>query len=724
MFLFNTDIFVKKDSRPTWQSDTARIDIVPTTGNLNITGFTQSQPAWLKKGESQGSTLSFAYGVRNTHYKIRIVPNFKNETGDLTLRFMGKYVKEKNKVVPAFAQYKGVLLNGTNILNKAKVWHNEPYAYTLKNIKNGEVLNLEFDVRKPLKASDFMLYKLALIFTLLALFGIAWSKLNLTQKLTKSKFNATDLPRLLYQRYKSIDELYRHTFWVLFVANAIVFGYITIHFLWGNHDWGFIINGVATHTQTFQGRYAAHILGSLLLGGKILPFANHLLGFVGLAFSAILACIYLKLTRSKANFILVGLLITLCPLTLTRFYYLFEVPNFYIISALTISGLILSEKLYTLNLTTPKKLALVVLSIFLIHLSMAGYSAMIVLIAVLLCGRLLVESLHYDGTNFKACFFKFKFSIFCSFAAVVLYKLICVVLKKAGIVKDFYNNQQFPLSEMPYHVVKSVKWAFQTLFNYDFAFHPNFITLCFTGLLAVWFVFFVTSKRAFRAKILTLFLLFCLIASTQLPNMIASNAVTPRIDVFSLPYFRAIIVILVLGLNLNFVRNATFVAGSVLVWVCSLNSLEWQKVLEFEHNTWRMEVNSVLTRIENNKEFKKGNGYDFVMLSVSNTPFDRFKSNLQLPYKSDGSGLTTYKYPIDSGFNPLISAWFYANDRVKFKHRINLRNAEKATQIATRLKKAGILDKIKVGEVVVFEDIIVWSKEKSQLDQFKNLAKK
>ena len=45
------------------------------------------------------------------------------------------------------------------------------------------------------------------------------------------------LPQELWQGYKAIDPLYRHTFWIIFIACNVVFGFDTAQFLWGSDIW-------------------------------------------------------------------------------------------------------------------------------------------------------------------------------------------------------------------------------------------------------------------------------------------------------------------------------------------------------------------------------------------------------------------------------------------------------------------------------------------------------
>lgn len=59
-----------------------------------------------------------------------------------------------------------------------------------------------------------------------------------------------------------------------------VFSPLLVNFIWGNHDWLPLIHGNPLLSGLIEGRFSQYILLNLLLGGKILPVLNILLGFI------------------------------------------------------------------------------------------------------------------------------------------------------------------------------------------------------------------------------------------------------------------------------------------------------------------------------------------------------------------------------------------------------------------------------------------------------------
>ncbi len=113
--------------------------------------------------------LTFPHRLLYRSYSVVITPEFAGTKADITLKFMGQYTAKNKKQVKALTQFEAVKLNGKTIVKKERAWHNEPFVYTLKNVKSGVALNLEFSVKQPLVMRDINV--LSLVFTF---FGVAY----------------------------------------------------------------------------------------------------------------------------------------------------------------------------------------------------------------------------------------------------------------------------------------------------------------------------------------------------------------------------------------------------------------------------------------------------------------------------------------------------------------------------------------------------------------------
>ena len=123
-----------------------------------------------------------------------------------------------------------------------------------------------------------------------------------------------------------------------------MFGFHTIHFLWGNHDWGAVFKGYGMFAEKYTGRWSQNIISMFLQNEQLLPILNNLLSFGGIALAAVLLCVYLKLPKKLWIWVIVGLVMTIQPFTLTRMYYAHQVAGLFIAVAIGILGFIIAKK--------------------------------------------------------------------------------------------------------------------------------------------------------------------------------------------------------------------------------------------------------------------------------------------------------------------------------------------------------------------------------------------
>ena len=109
--------------------------------------------------------------------------------------------------------------------------------------------------------------------------------------------------------YNNVNPVYRKSFWILFVITNVVFGFYTINFFWGNHDWIYMTNGIPLSRSFFEGRYGAYLFSRILTGGLYLPIISALWSFIALSLSAVVLAVYWKIPQRTAYFVIFGLII-------------------------------------------------------------------------------------------------------------------------------------------------------------------------------------------------------------------------------------------------------------------------------------------------------------------------------------------------------------------------------------------------------------------------------
>ncbi len=152
------------------------------------------------------------------------------------------------------------------------------------------------------------------------------------------------LPQILYQSYKSINPLYRHSFWIVFIACNVVFGFDTAQFLWGCESWEATFGGAMGTWMVEQGRYTQNASAVYLTQNLVLPILNNALAFFALSLASVWLCIYLNITRKVWIWATIGLILTLSPFTLARMYFTYQVAGLFIAVAIGILGFVLAKK--------------------------------------------------------------------------------------------------------------------------------------------------------------------------------------------------------------------------------------------------------------------------------------------------------------------------------------------------------------------------------------------
>ena len=173
--------------------------------------------------------------------------------------------------------------------------------------------------------------------------------------------NKKDIILIVSETYSKIDVVYRRSFWIIFGMLCFAFGFHTIQFMWGNHDWSMLVHSTPWGINAI-GRYALHSFKKIFLNGIYLPLISDVVTFFFLALNAVMLCIYWKLEKRIIYFVLCGLILTVQPYTLSLLYFIHMVPESFIGVSFILVALILSEKMiYEKELT--KKVSLAFMSV-------------------------------------------------------------------------------------------------------------------------------------------------------------------------------------------------------------------------------------------------------------------------------------------------------------------------------------------------------------------------
>jgi len=127
------------------------------------------------------------------------------------------------------------------------------------------------------------------------------------------------------------------------LISCVVWGFMIVQFWWGDHDWGYLKDGVNIGTGFFEVRYSQHLFTLLLLDGQVLPIVSVLSGIIALVMSAVLLAVYMNVPEKNSIFYPFVLLICLNPYVFIYFYYVYLALSFMIWPLVGICGLLLCE---------------------------------------------------------------------------------------------------------------------------------------------------------------------------------------------------------------------------------------------------------------------------------------------------------------------------------------------------------------------------------------------
>lgn len=346
--------FLKEEARWTHLNDTARMDISISgkvkngrvraeCANTQIT-----QPKWLSDGNFQGTMVVFPVAYRKNSYQIKLTSLADTASRDATLIIKSpvNLVRHRGKSVPACVIFQHVTLNGKLIAAEEIVWHDQPLRL-LHPFHPSESITLAFDVLKPLKVTDFSYINFLVIFLMFCMVSIFFLRLKSAASRVLNLICSKDIVQILSDGYRHIDPIYRRSFWIIFGVLCFAFGFHTINFMWGNHDWSLLERPARWLEHAWDGRWMLYSVKMLLARGIYLPLVYDLITFITLALNAVLLCRYWRSEKRVIYFVLCGLVLTAQPFTLSLTYFTHLTPEVFIGVACVLFALLLSEKIVT-----------------------------------------------------------------------------------------------------------------------------------------------------------------------------------------------------------------------------------------------------------------------------------------------------------------------------------------------------------------------------------------
>ena len=730
------NVFLEDDAKWTYQNDLGRVDVTfagdAHNGQIDVQGksLRVDRPQWmLNRNHNQGVVVHFPVSYLKKTYEITLKPQGSAKQISLEMNFRGKDLRADSQRKPAYVRFENIRVNGKTITEEKTVWHDEPFRYCVKNISDNSTVTLSFAVRKPISFTDVSWDRaIGLFIACLLLIFIAYSSFISCSDILKrlvGGFNKKDIVQVIAENYRNIDIVHRRSFWIIFGFLCFAFGFLVIHFMWGNHDFKYVgaFYSLPWSGRAVEGRYALFLFRKLFTDGICLPVACDVVTFLFLTLNAVLLCIYWKLEKRVIYFVLCGLILTAQPFTLSMMYYVHMLPEVFIGVTLALTALMLGEKIAFDKSSRTRKVTFFLLSIVLINLSLAMYPVLLNTIAVAFAGRLLVESFEWEGSwnQFKSRFIPFSISVICITLGIGLYKLIVTFIFPLG--KYMYNTQTLPLEQLPDRLWTLFKQCFHQLYEYNSPFVSQVVLwgfLGFTILLAL----YICSTGDIKQKIVRLVLLSGALFATQTAMIIANkHTINGRVELFGLVVFETLVMVVVFT-KLKKLHNLSVLAATGVVWLSIVNDLDCLRVWKLGFDAEKMLWNRVLSRLEIQKDFDVNRKYNIIQIGMPISLRPRFYGK---PWPKGGfetSGGLQLMCTFDPPFSLFSAYTFYYPTNFRgwtfFPDRLN--DPKYKAQLR-RLWEAEILDKAQAwpyeNGLIVWKDVILFVTDAKALENCK-----
>lgn len=446
------------------------------------------------------------------------------------------------------------------------------------------------------------------------------------------KISDFDLIALIKSHIK-ISAPFISGFLCAFLALNLIFLYHGAHFLFGDHDWKYIADGIKLNAGLFEGRFTQFILINLLSQGEIFPIINNAIGFLGFSLGIALLAKYWNIPKTKTAYIIFCLFTAVTPYILSFMYFAFLVIpvlswNAFIIGALIISE---TEQSFLIKKT--------LMASALIVLALGGYPPVINLIAVALMARLLFCIINEKQTP-KSLIIKYRYTAVNIIIAFIVYKLLLIYFTKTGAINEsYYNLQTTPLSEWP-----SKAWtAFKDMFI-QFGITLPFITASYKTLITAVTLFALTAvitnkthtkKQRLIEVCLALFIFLAGLITFFLSTSVKETEFSPRIDFFGFMYGVSAMLALLLSSPKITYKNMAYLLALISIILSTHLLFEAEKVW---HLGFKGEINlykRIGKRFQADSLFNTHNHYIIVQGGTAefrskfyHTPYNRGSDDL------------------------------------------------------------------------------------------------
>ncbi len=484
-------------------------------------------------------------------------------------------------------------------------------------------------------------------------------------------FFTGDLLAWFRNRFRAIDPFLIKVFCILFATANLVFIIHTTHYLFGNHDYSYVVEGVKPGATFWHGRYT-NCLPIQLFGGHLVPVLNNLLSIAAMAISAMLCCGLFRLPRRFGYWLGASLPVMLFPYVMSWFFYAYETLSHMILPGLIAGAFLLVRDRFSL-------IRLGAASI-LIWFTLGVYPAAISTAGIFFCGLLLLDTLEGKFPDRQTVWAGVR-AIIAILAGGCAFKLTILALKLTGKLSPaIYSLETPPASELPQKLIPTLFKGFEQFF------HPHALVPCSLLMLMLVLVIggiLTTFIRPIQDRLPGITWKIFLVAAawggmffaSMLPDFLTAMAdmtYVVRTGYFGLPFLTLTAFLLLLRFGAPILKNAGLIAAGLIIWCSAISDLEIQKnwKLGFEHEM--LAYSRVLAMMEQSPEYHKLKS-PINYLQMGSLPSERARFAPDAP--DDGKeSMELHDFTFNPDWSPRAGVPFsFLSSSVKWKNSLSFR---------------------------------------------------
>lgn len=439
------------------------------------------------------------------------------------------------------------------------------------------------------------------------------------------KLNSKDYLSDTIAGYKNIRKEYKIAFWINFLTLNIVYAYLNMNFLHGNHEWLFLNNDYIINYGAY-GRYSIALINNLM-ECKYLPVLTNCIGFIFLSLTPIFLLKYWKLPVTIFHILALSVPLLLHPLLAEMLYFLHLSVAYFFCPIVILLGLILSEK---------KSYAIAICSVALLVFAFGDYNVCMNTLAVIFLGKLVLE--YANGNSLVLIAKKYFRTVCIILISLFIYFLIIQYIKYIGMFIEVYNTKLLAFDQ----ILPRIGTIFIDSFRHFYLTYPcidlfylSILSLLFVLMLVVVIYETIRKKNVLHFFIVSsifILLVFC----SKIVYCITDMNVSLRSynSYFSLPYVYVMAVAYILNSRSLWSRNLLFFLFIPICLLSVSRDLEVQKYWKIGLDGDKRIMEQVAERIEEQDAFVYDKTYRFILIGY----YKSFLSSYYLP-KTD---LTSY----------------------------------------------------------------------------------